>query len=309
MATAQPRKSILWQILKANRDAGVPLDLSRPYVTWTESDLEDLMRSHNIAIPVDEDAPIPGFEEAAALVEDEWAARAKEIRSGQADAGARGGAEPRDVAASVPVSAPVSQGDTPARRPVSGPLAMPLAGVSPRAQAAHLEVPLADRGEDRAGLHFNDSVQGKALRVDSRGRVWYQDEVQKPAIPKPRVTRTTQFVDPGVKVVHTNRPDGGLDETFEVAGEESRIMQTKVTLPSWQVGIFIDLRYPFKVHIYNDVEGFDFNDVVTFYGGIELVPSTIKRKYVGNDLCFDMRTTRTTMEQEHRDMQLQGRIN
>ena len=279
------RKAVLWAYLKQARDQGI-LTLDRAYVHYTESDFEDLMRTHNLPDPTkmtvkaqDDDLVAPDFD---------WQAAA----------------EPAQNAASSPVSppraAPVPTGDPRARRPQSGPQAAPLAGVTPAQQASHLQVPLRDLPEDRAGLHFNDEPD-TAVRVDTQGRVWYQDEVMKPAIPKPRMVRRQRYIDPGVKTVSTLRPDGKLDETFEVAGDEQKEMTTVTTVPSWQVGIYHDERFPFRVVSYNGIEGFLQRDVSQFYGGLKMVPPTIETTYVGQSLCYDIRTTRTTLEQEYRD--------
>ena len=142
------------------------------------------------------------------------------------------------------------------------------------------------------------------MRVDSRANIWYQDEVVKPAIPKARARRVVNYKDPGVKEVKKYYSDGRLDESFEVAGDEAKDMQVKTTLPSWQVGVYKDPRLPFRVHTYNNVRGFEWVDILTQYGGMDHVPSTIKRLYVGNDLCFDITSTRETMERELRDLQL-----
>lgn len=293
-----PRKAVLWAYLKKARDAGhITLD-GRQYVQYTESDFEEIMRENGLIDPTQletaddmgDDTPIGGGFD--------WDQRRDEIRTG--------GAEPREVAASQPNAAPVATGDPRARRPQSGPQAAPLAGVSPMEQARHLGVEVRDLPEERAGLHFSDEPN-TAIRVDSQGRVWYQDEVMKPAIPKPRMTRRQRYIDPGVQEIQTTRPDGGLDETFEIAGTEKREMTVVTTVPSWQVGIYHDERFPFRVVTYNGIEGFLRTDVAAFYGGSKMIPPTIETTYVGQSLCYDMRTARITMEEEYRNEVLRNR--
>ena len=82
----------------------------------------------------------------------------------------------------------------------------------------------------------------------------------------------------------------------------------KITLPSYQVGIYRDPRFPFKVYTYGGVNGFDLFGVQEFYGGPELVPASIKRMYVSNVLCYDVRTTIQAIEAEARQLALAGRI-
>ena len=82
--------------------------------------------------------------------------------------------------------------------------------------------------------------------------------------------------------------------------------EVKITLPSYQVGVFLDPRFPFKIHTYNGAQGFDLFDIQKYYGGSDLVPSEIKRVYVSNDLCYDIRTTIRAIQNEAREIQLKG---
>lgn len=141
------------------------------------------------------------------------------------------------------------------------------------------------------------------LRTDPETKfIWYREEVQKPAFPKPRARRKLTYVDPGVKV-QTAVADKFL-ESFEVAGNESRTGEVRITMPSYQVGVYKDPRYPFKIHVYNGTKGFDLFDVQKFYGGADLVPTSIKRMYVENDLCYDIRSVIRSIQSEFRDQQL-----
>lgn len=175
---------------------------------------------------------------------------------------------------------------------------------APETLAKLLNVPFSDQPSRRAGLTFNTHGPDDVLRVSSDGKVWYMDEVLKPAIPLPRMRRKVRYIDSGVKVVERRTPDGKLDESFEVAGDSNREAEIKVTLPSSQTGVYYDPRLPFRVHVYNGRTGFDYMDVIRFYGGKDLVPSTVATLYVGSDLCFDISKTKDAMERELRDAQL-----
>ena len=161
--------------------------------------------------------------------------------------------------------------------------------------------------EEMAGERQNSQPEDEPIRVDEQGRIWYQEEVRKPAFPKPRGRRVLKYMDSGVEkqVVKS----GDYIEEFEVAGTKgSRPSEVKITLPSYQVGIYKDPRFPFRIHVYNDNQGFDLFEVQEFYGGPELVPAEAKRKYVENVLCYDIRTTVRAIESEFRRLQLAGKV-
>lgn len=143
------------------------------------------------------------------------------------------------------------------------------------------------------------------IRTDPEtGNVWYQEEVRKPSFPKPRGRRVLKYRDPGV--VEQTVKAGDYTETFEISGDmaQAREAEVKITLPSFQVGIYKDPRFPFKTVCYNGSEGFDLVDVQTYWGGAELVPEWVKRKYVENVLCYDMRSVIREIESEYRSLQL-----
>lgn len=146
------------------------------------------------------------------------------------------------------------------------------------------------------------------IRIDDLGREWYQEEVRKPGYPKPRGRRVLTYLETGVR--QETVVSGEYVETFEVAGKDpGRPAEIKITLPSYQVGIYRDPRFPqFKVHTYDGRNGFDLFDVQDFYGGPELVPPTCKRIYIENDLCYDMRSVINTITAEHRQLLLTGKI-
>ena len=159
-----------------------------------------------------------------------------------------------------------------------------------------------------AGERQNTKAPEDILFVDDEGRAWIQKEVQKPAFPKPRGRRVLRYQDPGVKVQSVK--EGDYTETFEVAGDPRNATpaEIKITLPSYQVGMYRDPRFPFKVITYNGREGFDYLEVEEYYGGPELVPAVCKRVYVENTLCYDMRSVIRAIQEEYRALQLSGQI-
>lgn len=157
-----------------------------------------------------------------------------------------------------------------------------------------------------AGERQNTKDVEEILFVDEEGKAWLQKEVLKPAFPKPRGRRVLRYQDAGV--VRQTVKEGEYTETFEVAGDPRNATpaEIKITLPSYQVGIYRDPRYPFKVVTYNGRSGFDRLEVENFYGGAELVPAICKRTYVENVLCYDMRSVVRAVNEEYRQMRLAG---
>lgn len=161
---------------------------------------------------------------------------------------------------------------------------------------------------EMAGQRLNTSTQDEIIRVDDAGRQWIQEEVQKKGYAAPRGRRVLTYRETGTE--EKTIQDGQYTETFEVAGQgPGKLSQAKITLPSYQAGIYIDPRYTmFKVHCYNGAEGFDLFDVHNYFGGKELVPETVKRIYVENVLCYDIRTVVMAIQAEYRHLQLTGKI-
>lgn len=167
--------------------------------------------------------------------------------------------------------------------------------------------PRAADPNEMPGQRLNTKAEDEPIRVDEQGRLWFQEEVRKPAYPKPRGRRVLKYLDTGVRTETVQ--NGEYVETFEVAGQgEARPAEVKITLPSYQVGIYKDPRFPFKIHTYDGRSGFDLFEVQKYYGGSELVPPSIKRVYIENDLCYEIRSTIQTIQAEHRQLQLTGRI-
>lgn len=161
--------------------------------------------------------------------------------------------------------------------------------------------------DEMPAQRLNTQAEDEPIRVDDQGRIWYQEEVRKPAFPKPRGRRVLKYIERGVEKETVQ--NGEYIETFEIAGKgPGRPAEVKITLPSYQVGIYKDPRFPFKIHCYNDREGFDLFEVNDFYGAAELVPEMCKRIYIENDLCYDIRSVVRAIQTEHRQLQLTGRI-
>lgn len=177
----------------------------------------------------------------------------------------------------------------------------PVTPVSSAPAAAQPRVvPKVAPADTVAGVRQNTRDEDEPIRVDENGLIWYQDEVRKAAFPKPRGRRVLKYTDPGVKQVTVT--NGEYQETFEMPGDGvGRPAEARITLPSYQVGIYRDERFPFRIHVYNEKRGFDLFEVQKFYGGADLVPTDIKRVYVENSLCYDIRTTIRAIEAEYRE--------
>lgn len=155
---------------------------------------------------------------------------------------------------------------------------------------------------DHAGVTMNTHGPDEPVRTDEYGNQWFRNEVNKPGFPKPRGRRVLRAMDPGT-VEETIQVAGGYTETFEIPGDlaNARPIEIKVTLPSYQTGIYKAPNMPFKIHTYQGVRGFDWDDIIRYYGAEDLVPSTIKRCYVSSDLCWDIATTIRAIEDEYRE--------
>lgn len=159
---------------------------------------------------------------------------------------------------------------------------------------------------EHAGVTLNSHAGGQVLEVDEHGNQWFQKEVAKPAFPKPRGRRVLRYEDPGVQ--REKIKVGEYVEEFEIAGDgtTSRPAEIKVTLPSYQTGIYKPPNMPFRVHTYQGARGFNLFDVQEFYGGVDLVPAEIKRCYVSTDLCYDIQSTIRAIENEYRERVLKA---
>lgn len=154
---------------------------------------------------------------------------------------------------------------------------------------------------EHAGVTLNSAPENGVLRVDEHGNKWFQNEVTKPSYPKPRGRRVLRYTNPGVKIEQVRV--GEFIESFEIADDSApgTTAEIKITLPSFQTGIYKAPNMPFKIHTYNGNRGFNMEDVDRYYGGRDLVPDTIKRTYVSNDMCYDIQSTIRTIENEYRE--------
>lgn len=183
----------------------------------------------------------------------------------------------------------------------------PAAKPSGKPQPPAPPVSSSPKDNEMPGERLNSNSEMEPIRTDEQGRVWYQEEVRKPAYPKPRGRRVLRYEDTGTKTAQVQV--GNYVETFEIPGDEvARSAEVKITLPSYQVGIYKDRRFPFKIHTYDGRQGFDLFEVQNYYGGSELVPAECKRVYVENVLCYDIRTVVRAIQTEYRQQQLAGRI-
>jgi hypothetical protein len=176
----------------------------------------------------------------------------------------------------------------------------------PQKSGPQPNIPVVHRDPDEmAGQRLNTKADDEPIRIDpDTGRIWYQEEVRKPANAKPRGRRVITQRNQGVKTVTVN-DSKDTTETFEIAGDgHTQTTVIKVTLPSWQVGKYRDKRFPFMIITYGGAEGFDLFEVEKFYGGPEMVPPSIKRIYVANTLCYDIRLTIQAIQTEDRRNQL-----
>lgn len=97
--------------------------------------------------------------------------------------------------------------------------------------------------DQHAGLRTN-LPEDEAIRIDEFGVTWYQDEVRKPGFAQPRGRRKVTYEDPGVRKVELKDANGSMVESFEMPGDQKRIEEARVTLPSYQVGIYKSPAYP-----------------------------------------------------------------
>ena len=306
MTDSMPRKAVLYRELKLAQENGAVIAFPPGvYVNWTEAQLAQL-HTQVFGEPVvsheEESHDAEVIPDAAQV----WSQIAAEVA---APAPERAAPEPEpDPRPRMPRPAPVAESAAPAATDDLRTKPEEWAQYAPQTLARLLRVPFSDQNADRAGLTFNTHGPNDPLRVDSLGRVWFRDEVPKPAIPKRRMIRRTKTMSSNVVEIKTKRPDGGFDESFEVAGDEQHEIEVKITMPSSQVGIYRDPRFPFKIHQYNGRRGFDHDEIRDYYGGLDLIPSSVRAKtiYIDSDLCFDMNAVRDAIEREY-NMKVLGR--
>ena len=73
------------------------------------------------------------------------------------------------------------------------------------------------------------------------------------------------------------------------------------------MGLYRDPRLPFLIHVYSNNRGYDLMEVIKYYGNSQdLVPQEVQKTYVGNDLCYDIKTTNRAIENEARQLRMRG---
>lgn len=281
---AQATKSEYYQALKSQGHA-----FDKHYRDYTTDELRELWAQRNEA---EVDAAIPDAAIVPPKQDDEDDIREQIAKLSRVVAG---------LAEIVTSDARHAPGAVVQTQPSTPPPAAP----EPTAKAfAHRLDP-----NEHAGITLNTHQGSDVLEVDQYGNEWFQKEVAKPAFPKPRGRRILRYDNPGV--ADETIKVGEYTETFEVSGDpkNARPAEIKITLPSYQTGIYKPPNMPFKVHTYNGVRGFDLEDVQKYYGGADLVPDTIKRCYVSTDLCYDIQSAIRTIENEYRERVLKtGRL-
>ena len=191
---------------------------------------------------------------------------------------------------------PAPAAAAPAPAPVPDAAPTPDWGPAPKAVPAPQLNP-----NEHAGVTQNTHTEDEVLETDEHGNQWYQREVPKAGYAKPRGRRVLRTYDSAVRTETIQ--NGEYTETFEVSGDvrNSEATEIKITLPSYQTGIYRAPNMPFRIHTYNGVRGFSMTDVDKYYGGADLVPATVKRMYVSTDLCYDIQTVIRAIETEYRD--------
>ncbi len=178
----------------------------------------------------------------------------------------------------------------------------------PESGVAGIKLPVVARDpNEMAGMRQNTHNPDEPIRIDpTTGYEWFQEEVLKSAFAKPRGRRVLKYSDSGYKK-ETAVGEDGMTETFEVPGDAKVASEVKITLPSYQVGIYRQPGQPFKIITYNGQNGFDREDIENYYGGRDMVPEDVKQIYISNVLCYDIRTTVRNIETANRQLMLAGK--
>ncbi len=172
--------------------------------------------------------------------------------------------------------------------------------------AAKTGVVGAEKDQEALAVHRTDELE--PIRTDAQGRVWYQEEIQKSSLAKPRGYRVFREMGTGTKMVTTERDAEGYTETIEVADGTRKPLEVKVGIPTWQVGIYKDPQFPFKVVVYRDNRGFYRQDVEEFFGGPDVLPEGLEKTYVGNLLAYPIRETVVAIQREFNALQKRGAV-
>lgn len=167
-------------------------------------------------------------------------------------------------------------------------------------------VPVQEKNESEQPSQRLGGFKGP-IRTDMQGRVWYQEEIIKSSIAKPRGYRVYREIGSNTKQVTVDSGDG-YTETFEVPGDERKPLEVKVGVPTWQVGIYKDPRLPFKIMTYRNARGYVREEVENFFGGKDVLPESISVIYVGNRLCYSIRSVNTAIQREYNMLQKKGSV-
>lgn len=146
------------------------------------------------------------------------------------------------------------------------------------------------------------------IRTDAQGRVWFQEEIQKSSLAKPRGYRVFREMGTGTKLITTERDEEGFTETIEVPDGSRKPLEVKVGIPTWQVGIYKDPKFPFRIVEYRTARGFMRQDVEEFFGGADVLPEGVNTIYVGNLLCYPIREVVIAINREFNMLQKKGSV-
>ena len=165
---------------------------------------------------------------------------------------------------------------------------------------------VAGREKDADEVPTQRRTDGMApIRADATGRVWYQEEIQKSTLAKPRGYRIYREIGTGVKEVTIDAGEG-YTETIEVPDGSAKPLEVKVGIPTWQVGIYRDPQFPFRIVEYRSARGFFRDDVEEFFGGPDVLPENVSTIYVGNLLCYPIREVVVAINREYNMLQRKG---
>lgn len=173
---------------------------------------------------------------------------------------------------------------------------------------AHAEAATGVQGRDKDESELPTQRRSDELtpiRTDAQGRVWFQEEIHKSSLARPRGYRVFRELGSGVKEIQVE--DGeGYTETIEVSDGTRKPLEVKVGIPTWQVGIYKDPQFPFRIVQYRDVRGFFRTDVDEFFGGPDVLPENVQTTYVGNLLCYPIREVVVAINREFNMLQKKG---
>lgn len=145
------------------------------------------------------------------------------------------------------------------------------------------------------------------IRTDENGRIWYQEEIQKSTLAKPRGYRVYREIGTGVKTI-TIDGDDGYTETIEIPDGTRKPLEAKVGIPTWQVGIYKEPQFPFRTIEYRSARGFLRQDVEAYFGGPDVLPEGVETMYVGNLIAYPIREVIVAIQREYNALQKKGSV-